>query len=82
MYKTALKYDSTFALAYSGLASVYWGKNYYKDYFSEYFLDSVLLLANKALSFDDQLSDAYYIRGAYYSEIELLNKHLKNLIKL
>ena len=33
MYDTALKYDSTFALAYVGLASVYWNKNYYKEYF-------------------------------------------------
>jgi TolB-like protein len=81
MYKTALKYDSTFALAYSGLASTYWGKNYYKDYFSEYFLDSVLLLANKALSFDDQLPDAYYIRGAYYSEIGINEKALEELDK-
>ena len=81
MYKTALKYDSTFALAYSGLASIYWGKNYFKDYFSEYFLDSVLFLANKALSFDDQLPDAYYIRGAYYSEIGINEKALEEFDK-
>jgi tetratricopeptide (TPR) repeat protein len=68
MYKAALKHDSTFALAYSGLAGIYWGKNYYKEYFSEDFLDSVLLLADKALSFDDQLPDAHYIKGMYYSE--------------
>jgi TolB-like protein/Tfp pilus assembly protein PilF len=68
MYNTALKYDSTFALAYVGLASVYWNKNYYKEYFSGNFLDSVIILAKKALLFDDQLSDAYYIQGMYYSE--------------
>jgi len=68
MYNTALKYDSTFALAYVGLASVYWNKNYYKEYFSGNFLDSVIVLAKKALLFDDQLPDAYYIQGMYYSE--------------
>jgi Flp pilus assembly protein TadD len=68
MYNTALKYDSTFALAYVGLASVYWNKNYYKEYFSENFLDSVLYLAKKALSLDNQLPDAHNIMGMYYGE--------------
>lgn len=68
MYNTALNYDSTFALAYVGLASVYWNKNYYKEYFSGNFLDSVIILAKKALLFDDKLPDAYYILGMYYSE--------------
>ena len=68
MYKTALKYDSTLALAYTGLAGIYWSKNYYREYFSESFLDSVLVLAKKAISFDDQLPDAHYIMGMYYGE--------------
>jgi len=68
MYKTALQYDSAFALAYTGLAGIYWRKNYYKEFLTESFLDSVLFLAEEALSFDDQLPDAYYIRGMYYGE--------------
>ena len=68
MYNTALRYDSTFALAYVGLASVYWNKWYYKEYFSEDFLDSVLILAKKALVFDNQLSEAYTLKGLYYDE--------------
>ncbi len=68
MYKTALQYDPAFALAYTGLAAIYWRKNYHREYFSENFLDSVLFLAEKALSCDDQLPDVYYIRGMYYSE--------------
>jgi TolB-like protein/Tfp pilus assembly protein PilF len=67
MYKKAVEYDSSFAPAYTGLAVIYWSENYYREYFSENFLDSVLILANKALSYDDQLPDAYYIRGMYYS---------------
>ena len=84
MYKTALKFDSTFALAYTGLAGIYWSKNYFKDYFSENFLDSVPILIEKALSFDNQLPDAYFIRGMYSSEtgdikqaLEDFNKTLK-----
>jgi TolB-like protein/AraC-like DNA-binding protein len=68
MYRTALEYDSTYALAYTGLAGIYWRKNYHKEYFTETFLDSVLFLSEKALSFNDQLPDVYYIRGMYYAE--------------
>jgi TolB-like protein len=81
MYKTALKFDSTFALAYTGLAGIYWSKNYSKEYLSENFMDSVLILVGKALSFDDQLPDAYFIRGLYYSETGNVKKALENLDK-
>jgi TolB-like protein len=71
LYHKSLKYDSTFALAYTGLARVYWDKHYLKEkeYFSKNFMDSVLILSNIALSFDNQLSEAYTLRGKYYSEI-------------
>ena len=69
LYHKALKYDSTFAQAYSGLAMVYWDKHYWKEYFSENFMDSVLILTKIALSFDNQLSEAYTLRGRYYNEI-------------
>jgi TolB-like protein/tetratricopeptide (TPR) repeat protein len=62
----ALDYDSTFAQAYTGLALVYFYKHFWKTYLSENFLDSSLILANKALSFDNQLAEAYVIRGVYY----------------
>jgi TolB-like protein/Tfp pilus assembly protein PilF len=81
MYKEAVKYDSTFALAYTGLAGIYWRKNYYKEYFSENFLDSVLRLADKALSFDDQLPDGYYIRGMYYGEAGINKQAVENFDK-
>jgi TolB-like protein len=67
-YFKALQYDSTFAQAYTGLSRVYWYKHYYEEYFSERFLDSVLILADMAISFDDRLSEAYAIRGQYYRE--------------
>jgi TolB-like protein len=67
LYRESLKYDSTFAKAYVGLAWVYQNKHYKEFYSSENSsLDTMLYLANKALSFDSQLSDAYSTRGVYY----------------
>ena len=68
LYHKAVEYDSTFAQAYVGLANVYWDKHYWETYFSENFLDSVLILADIALSYDDQLAEAYTVKGKYYSQ--------------
>jgi TolB-like protein/Tfp pilus assembly protein PilF len=67
-YYKALEYDSTFAQAYTGLAWVYWNKNIWKEYFLQNFMDSVLSLSNRALSYDDKLSEAYIFRGLYFKE--------------
>jgi len=66
LYHDALEYDSTFAQAYTGLANVYWDKYYWETYFSDDFMDSVLILADIALSYDDQLAEAYTVRGDYF----------------
>jgi TolB-like protein len=76
-FHNALKYDSSFAQAYTGLASVYWNKHYWNEYFSENFMDSILIFTNKALSIDDQLSDAYILRGNYYYTKGLKDKAVK-----
>ncbi len=65
-YHKALDCDSTFAQAYTGLAIVYRNKHYWEEFLTENFLDSMLILADIALSFDDQLAEAYVIRGEYY----------------
>ena len=65
-YKYALEIDSTFAQAYLGLARVYYGINYLDGYLLENFIDSALKLVNIALSYDDQLAEAYSFRGDYY----------------
>ncbi|MFZ0282089.1 MAG: hypothetical protein WAL29_10590 [Bacteroidales bacterium] len=80
-YLKALEYDSTFAQAYTGLAWVYWDKHYWKTLFTENFLDSVLILANKALSLDNQLSEAYLIRGQYYNQIRKYAEAIKEFDK-
>jgi len=68
LFNYALEYDTTLAVGYSGLARIYWYKHFNPTYFSEDFLDSVLILANKSISIDPQLSDAYTIKGDYYRE--------------
>jgi TolB-like protein/Flp pilus assembly protein TadD len=57
LFRRALDYDSTYANAINGLATVY--ANIGKR-------DSSLILVNKALSYDDQLEYAYLMRGNYY----------------
>jgi TolB-like protein len=68
LYKAALELDSAFAKAYTGLAWAYINRYYYVTYFKENFLDSCLVLANIALSYDDQLDEAYFLKGVCYEE--------------
>jgi TolB-like protein/AraC-like DNA-binding protein len=70
LYRKALENDSAFALAYLGLAKIYWDKYHNKTeiYFTENYLDSVLFLCNIALSYDDQLADAHTFKGKYYRD--------------
>ena len=70
LYKKALEDDSSFALAYAGLAEVYWYEHFNEQFLSKRFLDSVLILCDIALSYDDEVSLAYVIRGDYYRETE------------
>jgi tetratricopeptide (TPR) repeat protein len=81
LYHKALKYDSTFARAYLGLAEIYWAKFYWKTYFKENFLDSCLILVNKSLSFDNQLYEAYYLKGEYFRENGHIEEALDNYDK-
>lgn len=81
LYHEALQYDSKFAQAYLGLARVYWDRNYWSEYFSEKFMDSVLILTNKALSIDDQLSEAYIVRGNFYYTKGLTEKAVEEYDK-
>ena len=65
-YRRALQYDSTFAQAYVGLAGICLSKFRWDPYLFEPMLDSGLIYSNLALSYDDQLSDAYIGKGFYY----------------
>lgn len=65
----ALEYDSAFARAYVELAHVYCWKSWIfsEKFLSENYLDSALILSDKALSFDAQLPEAYFSRAIYYN---------------
>ena len=75
-YKAALEIDSTFAKAYTGWASAYFSRYYNENYFKENFLDTCLVLVNKALSFDNQLDEGYYLKGEYYK----VNGHIEEAL--
>jgi len=72
-YQKALKLDSTFALAYAGLARIAYDKTRWSDIFNENYLDTVLTLANKALSLDNTLSEAYTLLGDCYTMQKAVN---------
>ena len=67
LYNKALEYDLSFGQAYLGLARVYWELNLVEEYLTEQVMDSVLNLANLALSYDRYLAEAYMLRGNYFA---------------
>ena len=81
LYNAALEIDAAFAKAYVGLANLNWEKQFSEGYFSESFLDSCLVLINTALSFDDQLDEAYILKGRYYQENGLFDEAIYNYNK-
>jgi TolB-like protein/lipopolysaccharide biosynthesis regulator YciM len=76
LFRKALEYDSTFAQVYVGLAWIYWDK-----YYIENFEDTVLILTNIALSYDDRLVEAYYLKGMYYNKIQKPEKAIEEFDK-
>ncbi|MBG0858587.1 MAG: helix-turn-helix domain-containing protein, partial [Bacteroidales bacterium] len=81
LYNAAIEKDSAFARAYTGLAFLHWKRYYYENYFKEGFLDSCLVLAGKALSYDDKLDEAYFIKGQFYRANGDSEEALKNYDK-
>jgi TolB-like protein/AraC-like DNA-binding protein/Tfp pilus assembly protein PilF len=81
LYSAAIAIDSGFAKAYTGLAYAYWNRYFYETYFEKNYLDSCLILAEKALSYDDQLDEAYFIKGEYYRVKGQQEKALDNYDK-
>ena len=80
-FNIALEYDSAYAQAYAGLARIYQITEYYDTYYSDDFLDTVLLLSNKALSFNDNIEEAYIARGDYYNANGLKDKAIDDYKK-
>ena len=78
LYNLSLETDSTFAQAYIGLAWTYTDRYFWPEFFTENFLDSCLVMADMALSIDDRLEDAYYLKGYYYDQNGDLEKAILN----
>jgi TolB-like protein/AraC-like DNA-binding protein len=81
LFQKALDLDSTFALAYTGLAAVSYWKYYWKTFMSETFMDSVLIYANKALEYDPQCAEAYLYKSRVYNQTSKRTEALKEVDK-
>jgi TolB-like protein/AraC-like DNA-binding protein/Tfp pilus assembly protein PilF len=78
-FQKALELDSTYALAYTGLAAVCYSKYYWKTFLSENFMDSALIYANMALEYDPQCADAHFYRAKVYSQTSKTAEALKEI---
>jgi TolB-like protein/tetratricopeptide (TPR) repeat protein len=81
LYKAALEIDSAFAKAYTGLASAYYNRYQWETYFKENYMDSMQVLVDKALDIDDQLDEAYYLKGRYYQANGRIEEALESFDK-
>jgi len=70
LYQRSLELDPNFALAYVGIAEIYYTRNRFREYMLDQPLDSVLMLCNRSLDLDPNLTEAYLIRGNYFYFIE------------
>jgi TolB-like protein len=79
LLEAAIGIDSTFAKAYSGLAeiSIYRFLLYFD--FNSANVDSCLLMADKALSLDNKLAEAYYVKGCFLMLRGEYKESLENL---
>ena len=85
LFLRSLELDSTFALAYAGLGWVHMYENESEIKYLGVHSDSTLYYVQKALSYDDELSDAYEIRGDYYrmaGDFDLSEADLKRAIDI
>jgi TolB-like protein len=80
-YKAVLEIDSAFAKAYTGLASAYYERYQWETYFRENYLDSMLVLINKAYTIDNELDEVYYLKGVYDYQHGQPEKALDNFDK-
>jgi len=78
LYHRAIDQDSTYAKAYSGLTIALLEKHIMLQIPEKHMRDSVLNLANKAISLDDQLDEAFLARAKTHQETGNFHKALKD----
>lgn len=76
LFKKSIEFDTEFADAIAGQALVYLNKHYWISYVSDAQFDSVLILSNLALSYDDKLAEAYFAKGEYFAVKGIMDKAL------
>jgi TolB-like protein len=81
LYNAALELDSTFARVYSGLGHAYLNRYVNENILEKNYLDSSLVLANMALSLDDQIDEAYFVKGLYYQLKGQIDEAIDNFDK-
>jgi TolB-like protein/AraC-like DNA-binding protein/tetratricopeptide (TPR) repeat protein len=86
LFRNALAYDSSFARAYSGLGHALWIKLDLDQTITETnirsrLIDSLMVLSDIALSYDDKLAEAYIVRSVYYGYKLNLKKQIEELDK-
>ena len=81
LYKSVLELDSAYARDYTGLAGAYFIRYQWDDLFKGNYVGSVRTLAERALLIDDQLDEAYYLRGKYFKENGQIEEALLNYDK-
>jgi TolB-like protein/Flp pilus assembly protein TadD len=84
LFNKAIQADPKFARAYTGLGVTLCYRGDWSVYVERKLLDSAKNLADKALSLDKNIDEAYFIQGLYYHQvgdddkaIELFNKALQ-----
>jgi len=80
-YRNAIAHDPGYAKAYVGIAEVYKEKFQREKYSNAHFLDSVRILADSALVFEDKTAEAYAIKGMYYWYLGKRKQSLKEYNK-
>ncbi|MFC2126147.1 adenylate/guanylate cyclase domain-containing protein [Bacteroidota bacterium] len=81
LYQQAIELDPQFALVYVSLGLTYHSQTYWSDYFEEYWGDTLLYFADKALSINPDLAEGYWLRGFYYQVKGDLDKSIIQLEK-
>jgi TolB-like protein/AraC-like DNA-binding protein len=81
LFEYALEYDSTFAEPYVSIAWNYWLNHVDQREPSQVYLDTILMIVEKALTLDDQLAAAYNLRGYYHRQIDEDDKAIEDFKK-